>query len=66
MDVNNLPQMAIIDTSDISGAMEPHISLTIPHKLLKEFNDDDNVPIRVASTLYRNVTNLFTDGINSK
>ena len=46
--------------------MGSRISITLSLELLRISDGDDDPPIRIASAIYRNVSNVFTGGIDSK
>ena len=50
-----------IDTSSIPGLGGPRISLSIPRELLLPFVDDNDRGLRMVSSLFTNVKNVYSN-----
>lgn len=60
---NNSHQITSINTSSINEYQGSHISMTIPLELLKVF---ENGSIRIVSSVYNNISMIFSDDIGKK
>ena len=56
----------ILNSSSIEGYEGPAVSVTIPLEILQFFDDDNDGSIRIASTLYRNISPLLSYDINNR
>ena len=56
----------VFNSSSFFESEGPAVSVTIPLEILQVFDDDNDGSIRIASTLYSNVSLLLSYGLDNR
>ena len=58
--------VVVFNSSSVDEYVGPAVSVTIPLEILHVFDDDNDGSIKIASTLYSNVSLLLSYGLNNR